>query len=99
MHRVILGISPAEPGYRSVRIAPRPGGGLTWARGSLQTRHGLVAVSWQAAEDNRLDVTVTLPDGITAELELPGSPPVQVTGGEHTLSGRTEVPTPANVAG
>lgn len=99
MHRVILGVSPAEPGYRSVRIAPRPGGGLTWARGSLQTRHGLVAVSWQAAEDNRLDVTVTLPDGITAEVELPGSPPVQVTGGEHTLSGRTDVPTPANVAG
>jgi alpha-L-rhamnosidase len=99
MHRVTLGINAAEPGYRRVRIAPRPGGGLTWAKGSLQTRHGLVAVSWQAAEDNRLDVTVMLPDGITAEVELPGSPPVQVTGGEHALSGRTELPTSANVAG
>ena len=67
MHRVIVGISPVEPGYRTVRIAPRPGGGLTWAKGSLQTRHGVVAVSWQVGEDGRLDVTVTVPDGVTAE--------------------------------
>ena len=34
------GIAPAEPGYRTVRVAPRPGGGLTWAKTSLDTRHG-----------------------------------------------------------
>ena len=32
MHRVIGGLAPAAPGYRELRIEPRPGGGLTWAR-------------------------------------------------------------------
>ena len=35
MHRVIGGVAPAEPGYRTVRVAPRPGGGITWASTSL----------------------------------------------------------------
>ncbi len=43
MHRTIGGIAPLEPGYRRVRIAPRPGGGLTWASTSLETVHGLVS--------------------------------------------------------
>jgi alpha-L-rhamnosidase len=85
MYRVIVGISPAKPGYRTVRIAPRPGGGLTWAKGSLNTRHGLIAVSWTCDDNNRLDVTVTVPDGVTAEVDLPGSAPVRVGAGEHTI--------------
>jgi alpha-L-rhamnosidase len=88
MHRVIVGISPAEPGYRAVRIAPRPGGGLTWASGSLQTRHGPVAVSWQVDADNRLEATVTVPDGVSAEVDLPGAAPARVGGGEHKMTGR-----------
>jgi alpha-L-rhamnosidase len=42
LHRVVGGIEPAEPGYRTVRIAPRPGGGLTWAETSLDTSHGRI---------------------------------------------------------
>ncbi|WP_214321122.1 alpha-L-rhamnosidase C-terminal domain-containing protein [Nonomuraea sediminis] len=38
-----LGITPAEPGYASVRIAPRLGD-LAWARGSVPTPHGPVSV-------------------------------------------------------
>lgn len=29
LHRVVAGISPDAPGYRRIRFAPRPGGGLT----------------------------------------------------------------------
>src|SRR3712207_630379 len=32
MHRVIGGLAPDGPGYRRIRVAPIPGGGLTWAR-------------------------------------------------------------------
>jgi alpha-L-rhamnosidase len=35
MHRMIGGLTPAEPGYRLIEIRPRPGGGLTHA----QARH------------------------------------------------------------
>ena len=54
MHRVIGGIAPLEPGYSQVLIAPQPGGGLTWARASLDTRHGPVAVSWRQDAGRRL---------------------------------------------
>ena len=51
MHRTIGGIAPGEPGYRTVRVAPRPGGGIDWAKSSLQTPYGLVAVSWTDGAD------------------------------------------------
>ena len=36
MHRTIGGIAPLEPGYSRVLIAPRPGGGIGWARPVLK---------------------------------------------------------------
>ena len=47
MHRTVAGLAPLAPGYAAVRFAPRPGGGLTWAAASLETRHGLVAIRWE----------------------------------------------------
>src|SRR5690349_22809150 len=63
MHRIIGGLTPVEPGYRSLRIAPRPGGGLTWAETSLDTPHGHVAVKWHVTSDGQLHVEATVPDG------------------------------------
>jgi alpha-L-rhamnosidase len=39
----LLGITPAEPGFGRVRIAPNLGG-LEWAKGSVPTPHGRVSV-------------------------------------------------------
>ena len=50
MHRVVGGLAPAAPGYQRVRIAPQPGGGLTWAKTSLRTPHGEVRVGWQIVD-------------------------------------------------
>jgi alpha-L-rhamnosidase len=91
MHRVIGGIAPAEPGYRTVRVAPRPGGGLTWARTSLDTRHGQVTVEWRL-DDDRLEVDVAVPDGVTAEVDLPDGGTRRVTGGRHRLTGSAPAP-------
>ncbi|BAL89931.1 putative alpha-L-rhamnosidase [Actinoplanes missouriensis 431] len=76
MHRTIGGIAPLEPGYARVRVAPRPGGGLTWCRSALETRHGRIEVSWRIREDGELDVDVTLPDGVSGVLSLEGKPDV-----------------------
>jgi alpha-L-rhamnosidase len=86
MHRVIGGVAAAEPGYRTVRVAPRPGGGLTWARTALETRHGRIAVEWHLDNDGRLEVDVTLPDEVTAEVDLPDGQRQRVTGGRHRLT-------------
>lgn len=92
MHRTIGGIAPAEPGYRTVRIAPRPGGGLTWADTALESPHGRIAVSWRLADGGELDVEVTVPDGVTAEVDLPGVEPQRVGAGRHRFTGAVPVP-------
>ena len=47
LHRTVAGLAPAEPGYRRVRVAPRIGGGLTWAHASLRSPSGEIAVGWR----------------------------------------------------
>ena len=87
MHRVIGGIAPLEPGYRAVRVAPRPGGGITWADTSLDTPHGHLAVAGGSTPDGELDVDVTVPDGVAAEIDLPGRPVSHLGSGGHHLTG------------
>jgi len=88
MHRTVAGLAPAEPGYRRVRVAPEPGGGLTWATASLDTPHGRVRVAWEIV-DGEVRCDVTLPDGVEADVELPGAPPQTVTtAGTTTLTGQ-----------
>lgn len=53
-----LGISPAEPGYRSVRVTPALGG-LDWARATVPTPHGPISV--EAHADGRVEVDSPVP--------------------------------------
>jgi alpha-L-rhamnosidase len=87
MHRTIGGIAPLDPGYRRVLVAPRPGGGISWARASLQTRHGRIATHWRTGEDGRAALTVEVPDGVTAVVRLPGTGEAEVGPGRHELGG------------
>uniref|UniRef100_UPI00307BE8A6 alpha-L-rhamnosidase n=2 Tax=Arthrobacter sp. ERGS1:01 TaxID=1704044 RepID=UPI00307BE8A6 len=86
LHKVVGGLSPLEPGYAKVRIAPRPGPGLTSAKVSLQSPHGVVAVAWQLDEQGFLQVQATVPPGVTAEVELPGTDAVTVLSGTHSFA-------------
>ena len=86
MHRTVGGLAPLEPGYGRVRIAPRPGGGLTWASTSLETPHGLVSVRWHL-DGEALQVDVALPPGVSAVVSLPGEPDTEVTGEATVRSG------------
>ncbi|MFJ6129648.1 alpha-L-rhamnosidase C-terminal domain-containing protein [Streptomyces griseoviridis] len=52
-----LGVTPAEPGYTTVRIAPALGT-LSWARGAVPTPHGLVHVE---VNGDRLHVEAPVP--------------------------------------
>jgi hypothetical protein len=53
-----LGITPAEPGYASVRIQPNLGG-LAWARATVPTPHGPVTV--EARDDGTVVVDSPVP--------------------------------------
>ncbi|MFE8013925.1 glycoside hydrolase family 78 protein [Streptomyces antibioticus] len=85
LHRTVAGLAPAEPGYRRLRVEPRPGGGLTHARAALRTPYGSAEVSWSVA-DGELTVRALVPPNTRAEILLPGAERTEVGSGRHTWS-------------
>lgn len=83
MHRTVGGLAPLEAGYRRFLVAPRPGGGLTWAETSLHTAHGEVSVHWDL-DGAVMRVRVTVPAGAEAVLRLPGRDDEVLAPGTHT---------------
>ncbi|MET0296047.1 MAG: family 78 glycoside hydrolase catalytic domain [Microbacterium sp.] len=82
LHRVVAGLAPDAPGYRRIRFAPRPGGGLTSASARHITPYGETAVEWSLA-DGALSVRVDVPVGATGVIDLEGSEPEEVGHGRH----------------
>jgi alpha-L-rhamnosidase len=72
-----LGVTPAEPGYAVVRVAPRLGE-LSWAEGKIPTSHGLISVR---AELGR----VTIDSPVPVLLDLPGQPEQRLPAGQHKI--------------
>lgn len=64
---IILGVRPAEPGYKSILISPKPGY-MTYAKGSVVTPVGKVEVSWKKEED-KLQINYKIPEGVTVKIE------------------------------
>ena len=72
LYRRVLGIEAAEPGYRYFTFRPVIGGGLTQARGKLDTPYGAIEAEW-SVEEGQLAAKVTVPMGTKCSLELPGA--------------------------
>jgi len=75
----ILGVRPLEPGFRKVLIQPNLCG-LKWARGTVPTPYGVIEISFKE-ENDYIDATLNLPDGIEVEIIPP-------TGKRMLLNGR-----------
>jgi alpha-L-rhamnosidase len=89
MHQIIGGIAPLEPGYSRVLIAPQPGGDIRWARSSLDSRHGKISVSWSQDHDGPIELDAAVPEGVTALVQLPGTPAQELGSGQHHISSST----------
>jgi alpha-L-rhamnosidase len=82
LHRTVGGLSPLEPGYRRILVAPRPGGGITWAETALKTPAGPARVRW-SLDGGAVSLDVTIPDGATGVLAWPGHPEAELASGAH----------------
>nr|WP_217702672.1 alpha-L-rhamnosidase C-terminal domain-containing protein [Nocardioides guangzhouensis] len=70
LHRYVAGLQRTTATWRTFRVHPRPGGGVTWARAGHDAPHGRIDVSWRLDGDElRLDLTV--PPGCVATVVLP----------------------------
>jgi alpha-L-rhamnosidase len=72
MYSVIGGIDSDEnaPGYLCSIIAPRPGGGITFAKATQTTRYGELISDWKL-DGNMFTLNVTIPHNTTATISLP----------------------------
>jgi len=73
-----LGVMPAEPGYAVARVAPRLGG-LEWARGTVPTPHGTIAVH---VTRERIEIESPVP----IVLDLAGQTARSLPAGKHELA-------------
>lgn len=85
MYRRIAGLEPLEGGYRRFRVRPLPGGGLSWARGSVRTPYGRASSSWRI-EGERMLLTVEVPVSTRCEVELPDGTVHLVESGVHEFA-------------
>ena len=85
LHRTVAGLEAAEPGWRRLRIAPVPGGDLTYAKAAHDTPYGRAEAGWRI-EDGTLVVEVLVPPNTRAEVQLPGDgEPFEVGSGRRTF--------------
>ncbi len=82
LHRHVAGLQRTSPTWRTSRVEPRPGGGITWARAEHESPHGRHAAAWRI-EGAVLTVEVEVPPGCTAEVVLPSGRTATATPGHH----------------
>ena len=92
MYRVVAGIELDEknPGYKHILIQPQPGGGLTYAKASLESMYGRVASDWKI-EGGKFILSVEVPPNTTATVRLPKAELEQTTEGQKPLAGHTDL--------
>ena len=83
LYRRVAGIEPEEPGYRVFRVQPLPGGGLTYARGSVDTPYGRIVSDW-TLEHCKFTLTVTVPVGTRCRMVLPDGMQADFGSGTYT---------------
>jgi alpha-L-rhamnosidase len=93
LHRTVAGLAAAGPGWRRLRIAPVPGGDLTWAKAAHDTPYGRAEAGWRieraGGKGTSSSSRRSIPPNTRAEVQLPGRQhvptPFEVGSGRHTF--------------
>ncbi|MDR2274583.1 MAG: glycoside hydrolase family 78 protein [Sphingobacterium sp.] len=90
MYRTIAGINSvaSEPGYKSIVIAPKPGGKLKHASAELETVYGPIKSAW-SLENEILKLEVTIPANTKAKVILPNTIK-EIGSGTYTFESKIE---------
>ncbi len=86
LYRRIAGIEMLAPGYKVFRIAPIPGGALTWAKASLSSPYGLISSSWTIEQDSIFHIDIQVPANTSCQLIFPDGTKKQLGSGSYVFS-------------
>ncbi len=85
LYQYVAGIRLLSPGYRRILIKPVIGGGLTWAKASYKCAYGEI-LSWWKVKNGILTIMVTIPEGTTAAIVVPGKKEIVVGPGHYIFT-------------
>lgn len=79
LYSTVLGIDldANVPGYRQFLLHPRPGPGMTWAKGAYDSMYGRIESEWRI-DRGWVDLKFTIPANTTAKVVVPTSDPSSV---------------------
>jgi len=77
--RNIVGLAPdeSEPGYKHFVIHPRPGGGLTSAKGTYESIRGGISSEWRV-ENNSFSLDLVVPPNTSATVFIPSADSTEI---------------------
>jgi alpha-L-rhamnosidase len=84
MYDTILGIQSVEPGFSKFRLAAKPGGKLTWAKGHLDTAYGPIESSWKV-DGSKFTWDIAVPPNTTATVVTPDGKSKEYGSGKYRL--------------
>ena len=88
LHETVGGIAPDKdsPGYKTVVVAPIPGGGITSATTKHLGPYGMIEVSWSIKKGKGFNLKVKVPPNSRAVVKMPKSKRVMEVGsGVHSF--------------
>jgi alpha-L-rhamnosidase len=81
----VAGIDTDGPGYKRIRIEPKPGGGITDARASYRSIYGKIVSDWKI-KNGEFTLSVTIPANTMATVYVPAKDAESVTEGDLPAS-------------
>jgi alpha-L-rhamnosidase len=87
-YRYLCGIIPLEAGWKSIALSPRFPPGVDNACAAVDTIRGTVGVDWKRNGEGSIELSLRLPPGIKACLNLPEGAELRELTGE-TTAGKT----------
>jgi alpha-L-rhamnosidase len=80
-----LDLAPQHPGYKHILVHPHPGGGLSYAKASLESMYGPATSGWRL-KDGRMQIEAVVAPNTTATVILPKANEQDVTESGRPLS-------------
>ncbi|MBP5193905.1 MAG: alpha-L-rhamnosidase, partial [Clostridia bacterium] len=87
LYKRVLGVEPTSGGYKTFRFKPVVGGGITYAKGSVETPYGVISADWKA-EGGKIVLSVDIPVGTECEVVLPSGEVYKAGNGSRRFEGK-----------